>query len=117
MKAIKDPDLFTESDYENHCAILEHPRIMHGGYPNASKQVNNALIHLLEAGLQLIDGEKNGWQNSNDTLVLAVPSESVLPFLFTQCLMTVGNLRANEVHAEKLEGVPGFSFIIRFWWD
>lgn len=110
MKATKQPDSFTEQDYEAESSIT--PRMP------------NAFAKLRGWGFKLCDGEQEFWKNNGDTLVMAMPNDSrngISPSeanAYTDELLQIGwAMRCDEFSIEPLEGVKGFNRIMRLWWD
>jgi len=103
MKAIKTPDQFPEMDYED-------PKNVAPG------KETEGFILLCDSGFEFVDGERQFWQNTGDTLVLAVPKE-VSPYHCLPLMMAMFNLKPDEFEIQPLEGVDGFDRILRLWWD
>lgn len=103
MKAIKTPDQFPEMDYED-------PRNVARG------RETEGFILLCDAGFEFVDGEDKHWQNTGDTLVMAVPTE-VSQYHVLPLMSAIANLKPDEFEIQPLDGVEGFDRIVRIWWD
>ncbi len=116
MKAIKLPHEFTADD-------KDRKKVSPRYYGMSGMGNQNAWQFLNDMGFVLVDGQCEGWRNTSDNLVLAVPSVPTTnsggyrAVDVLQAMRAVKLVAADEISYEILEDVPGYDWIVRFEWD
>jgi hypothetical protein len=96
-------------------------------HPGVTERELPQYKELIGAGFKPIDGEQAHWQNCGDTVVLAVPDlnnaikyDQIHEWItehVNRCMKAVALLKPDEFEIQPLEGMRGYSHIIRLWWD